>query len=87
MHLDHEKPFYFEFFARDIESEKTKPRGKIMMYIRTDVKAEIYVLKTSEDDLLSPSESNSTWKSSIGGAGGLTAIEILPTDPNYCLNC
>lgn len=43
--------------------------------------------KTDSLDLITPNKKNFIWKANTGAVGGMTAIEILNKDPNYCLDC
>lgn len=58
-----------------------------MFYFKTNVNVKIYMTKTESTELITPSKKNNIWSTSTVNAGGMTAIEILPSDPNYCVDC
>ena len=85
MTLDQSRNLYFSIFAKDVET-KGNP-GSIYFYVKTSVRANIYILKSNSGELELPSASNFIWKNSIPEIGGLAMIEIPSTDPNYCSDC
>lgn len=86
MQLEKARAFYFSFYARDIDTSAASDRGTIKVYVKTNVKSGIYLTK-SATELVAPSASDYLWKSNTGDVGGITAITILPSDSNYCLDC
>ena len=87
MSLDKDKNFYFSFFAKEVDNNNSNDRGKVVIYIKTNTRANIYVLKSKSGELDAPSSTNYKWKSTLGEMGGITMIEIDPTDENYCVDC
>ncbi len=82
--LAHKKT-YFSFYAgEDSPAQKT---GSIRVYIQADVKGTLYILKNQEGELDAPSEERYSWKTSLAKRGGISMLEILPTDEDYCINC
>ena len=86
MYLEQDKNFYFSFYAKDVEDSE-KDKGKIVIYIKTNIESNIWVLKSKTNEMKTPDSSNYTWSSSIPLLGGMTTIEIYPDDPNYCVDC
>lgn len=58
-----------------------------MFYFRTNVQIEVLMIKSEELELVTPSKKNFNWMTNTGVVGGMTAIEVLPSDPNYCVDC
>ena len=92
MLLETEKKFYFSFYAQDsfTSSNADKPnqdRKDIKVYLRLNVRANVYVLKTLTGDLEVPGPTNYSWKASTSDQGGLAFVEIPVSDPNYCVEC
>ena len=92
MLLTKDRKFYFAFYARDAEGTINKSgasveREDIRVYLKVDVKANIYVLKSPNGDLDAPSKENYVWKGSTAKMGGITMIEIKKDDANYCVDC
>lgn len=85
MSLDPTKNFYFSFYAKDV-SEKLADRGIISINIKTNVQANVYVIKT-QGELEAPSNTRFSWKGSVPNFGGITMIQINPEDPEYCVEC
>ena len=84
MVLESNRNFYFSFFTKGLDGKK---KGKIIIYVRTNVQSNFWILKSDKNEMLAPNQSNYTWKSATAKMGGVTAIEILPDDPDYCSNC
>ena len=84
MFLENNRNFYFSFFTKGLDGKK---KGKIIIYIRTNVQSNFWILKSEKNEMEAPSESHYTWKSTTAKMGGVTAIEILPDDPDYCISC
>ena len=91
MKLDTNKKFYFTFYARDIDGgadeNSINLRRDIRVYIKTDIRANIYLVKSTTGELIVPGPTNNQWKSSLGDAGGVSLLDILSKDPNYCVDC
>ena len=87
MKLEKNRKFYFSFYAQEGDTEHSKDKGNVEIYIKSSVQANIYLLKTMENSLDAPSKSNHNWKSSIGHMGGVTALNIKSNDPEYCTEC
>ena len=85
MTLEKSRSFYFSFYVQDT-TNPTKDKGIISIYIKTDVKASVYMLKTN-GELKSPDPSNNMWRTELPNFGGITVIQIKPTDANYCTEC
>ena len=86
MKLEADKSFYFSFYAQDNEQGKESQRDQITVYFKTDIRANIYMLKTN-GELDAPSSSNYLWKTSTGVMGGVTKIHVPPSDAAYCVEC
>lgn len=84
MMLDRSKSFYFAFYARDAEA--TSDRGIVSLYVKANVQANVYLLKTG-GELAAPSSSSYNWKGSLGPMGGVTLLQVKPSDPEYCVDC
>jgi hypothetical protein len=92
MVLSTDRKFYFAFYARDAEgtlkgSSGTVDRQDIRIYLKVDVQANIYLLKSPTGELDAPSKENYIWKSSTAKKGGITMVEIKKDDSNYCVDC
>lgn len=87
MFLDKGKKLYFSTFVKDTESKSEKNRGNVAIYIKSSVRADIFVIKSLTGSLDAPSASNYTWKSTISHAGGISVLKIPASDPNYCIEC
>lgn len=88
MVLSMDRKFYFAFYARDVgESAQSGERKDIRVYLKVDVQANVYVLKSPSGELDAPSKENHIWKGSTAKKGGITMIEIKKDDPNYCVDC
>jgi hypothetical protein len=86
MAIDKAKNLYFSFFAHRAEDGIEWPNARVTFYLKTDVRANFYVLK-SKSDLAAPSNANYKWKASLGPKGGITSLRIPANDPDYCSNC
>ena len=91
MLLKKNKKFYFTFYARDIDGgandSSMNLRRDVRIYIKTDVRTNVYVTRTTTGELAVPDAKTSFWNTSFGDAGGVKSIEINPKDKNYCVNC
>jgi hypothetical protein len=92
MLLEIKKKFYFSFYVQDSPSSndadsRNEDRKDIRIYLKLNVRANVYVLKTLTGDLDEPSPTNYSWKASTSDKGGLAFVEILASDPNYCVEC
>ena len=86
MYLEKDKNFYFSFYAKDPE-DSTKEKGKIVIYIKTNIQAKVWLLKSKTNEMKTPDSTNNTWSTSIPVLGGMSTIEIYPDDPDYCTDC
>ena len=86
MALDKEKNLYFSFYAHRSDDGIEWPNARVTFYLKTDVRANFYVLK-SKSDLAAPSSTNYKWKASLGPKGGITSLRIPASDSDYCSNC
>jgi hypothetical protein len=64
-----------------------KKPDRIRVYLKAYSEGQLYLLKNEDGDLDAPSKRHHYWKNILGHRGGIAMIEILPTDPNYCVNC
>ena len=92
MMLETEKKFYFSFYAQDSLSSNNadklnEDRKDIKIYLKLNIRANVYVLKTLTGDLEVPGPTNYSWKASTSDKGGLAFVEIPSSDPNYCVEC
>jgi hypothetical protein len=86
MTIDVEKKLYFSFFARKSDDRPEWKNAKVTFYVKADVKASLYVLK-SHSELLAPSGQEHQWRTSLGPKGGITSLKISATDRDFCNNC
>ena len=84
--LKDNKDLYFNFYAKEL-GDNIKDRGIIRIYVQTNVRADIFILRSLNADISKPSKTNNKWKTSLGKKGGITVIEIHPSDADYCLDC
>jgi hypothetical protein len=92
MPLEVEKKFYFSFYAQDSQTSSNADvpnddRKDIKIYLRMNVRANVYVLKTLTGDLEIPGPTNFSWKGSTSDKGGVAFVDILASDPSYCVEC
>lgn len=80
------KDLYFNFYAKEM-SDGVDQRGVIRIYVQTDVRADVFVLKSLDADITKPSRSDNKWFTTLGRKGGVSVIEIYPSDEDYCLDC
>jgi hypothetical protein len=85
MALESQRSLFFSFYVQDKDA-LNGDRGVVTLYVQTDVRASVYLLRTN-GELRAASEEEHTWKSDTSHFGGLTFIQIKPTDPNYCTEC
>ena len=84
--------FYFAFYARDADGiikgdAASIDRKDIRVYLKINVKANIYILKSPSGELDAPGPDNFLWKTSTADKGGITMVDIKSNDPNYCVEC
>lgn len=87
MFLDKNRKLYFSSFVKDVDSKTANDRGNVVFYIKSSVRADIYLLKSPTGELDAPNSHNYTWKTSIAKAGGITVLKVSPADPDYCIDC
>lgn len=85
--LQEKKNLYFNLYVREVDTYQSGDRGKITFYFRTNVQIEVFMTKSEELELVTPSKKNFLWKANTASVGGMTAIEIQTDDPNYCVDC
>lgn len=78
-----DKMMFLTFYA---ESENKK-EGKIIIHLKSDVKTEFFVLTSKNNKLRIPGEDNYSYKKIMGDNGGITNVEIEPSDQDYCIEC
>lgn len=90
MSLLSKKKLYFSFYARGVAelftsgSQSPQP---IRLYVQSSVRAEVFLLTSTTGETVTPSAQNFFWKESLGDSGGITMVEINPTDDHYCSDC
>ena len=92
MLLGTDKKFYFGFYARDSEGKITGDSAKIdrkdiRVYLKVNVMANVYVLKSLTGDLDAPGPDNYIWKTNTAEKGGIAMVQIDSSDTNYCVDC
>jgi len=85
MSLEKDRSFYFSLFARDVDAKKS--RGNVVFFIKTNVRANIFVVPSETGALEAPSRGSYVWKSSIPDMGGVAMVEVRADDPKYCMDC